>query len=118
MVPLEAMACGAPVIAYGAGGALETVLDVQQQTVSGPTGLLYEQQTVDALVTAVTRSEQFEDRFERRRLVAWAKRFSEESFFERFKRAVRPLLRVKGVSGPWSDATTARSSPWQAQATS
>ena len=118
MVPLEAMACGAPVIAYGAGGALETVLDVRQQTAVGPTGLLYRQQTVDALVSAVTRFEQFEDRFERRRLVAWAKCFSEENFFERFKRAVRPLLRVKGVSEPWSDATTAQSSRWQAQVTS
>ncbi len=53
MVPLEAMACGAPVIAYGAGGAMETVLDVDTPGAQGPTGLLYERQTPEDLVAAV-----------------------------------------------------------------
>jgi glycosyltransferase involved in cell wall biosynthesis len=50
IVPLEAMASGAPVIAYGAGGALETVKD-------GVSGLFFKEQTVDALVDAVERFE-------------------------------------------------------------
>jgi glycosyltransferase involved in cell wall biosynthesis len=45
---VEAMACGRPVIAYGAGGALETVRD-------GETGILFAEQTVDALCDAVAR---------------------------------------------------------------
>ncbi len=46
ITPLEAMSCGIPVIAYGEGGALETV-DV------GNTGLLFYEQTVESLKKAV-----------------------------------------------------------------
>jgi glycosyltransferase involved in cell wall biosynthesis len=46
MVPVEVMASGRPVIAYGRGGALDTVID-------GETGLLFRDQTIDGLVTAV-----------------------------------------------------------------
>jgi glycosyltransferase involved in cell wall biosynthesis len=48
IAPLEAQACGTPVIAYGAGGALETVID-------GETGSFFEAQTPDAIVAAVRR---------------------------------------------------------------
>ena len=105
LVPLEAMACGAPVIAYGAGGALETVLDVEGADPDGPTGLLYAPQTVDGLVSAIERFERVENRFEPRRLNAWGRRFGPERFFDEFKRSIRPLLARKGLSEPWSNAT-------------
>jgi len=50
LVPLEAQASGRPVIAYGAGGALETIVD-------GETGLFFREQTVESLVDAVLRFE-------------------------------------------------------------
>lgn len=50
MVPVEAMASGRPVIAYGRGGALETVVD-------GVTGLHFRDQSVEGLVAAVQRFE-------------------------------------------------------------
>ena len=50
MVPVEAQACGRPVICYGAGGALETVID-------GVTGVQFQPQTVEALRAAVERFE-------------------------------------------------------------
>lgn len=50
IVPLEAAASGCPVIAYGHGGALETVRD-------GETGMFFSEQTVDSLVEAVHRFE-------------------------------------------------------------
>jgi glycosyltransferase involved in cell wall biosynthesis len=50
IVPLEAMASGRPVIAFGAGGALETVI-------SGQTGEFFPQQTVDSLVRVLLRFE-------------------------------------------------------------
>ncbi len=50
LVPLEAMACGRPVIAYGKGGALETVVD-------GKTGVFFKEQTVESLTEAILRFE-------------------------------------------------------------
>ena len=50
IVPLEAMASGCPVIAYGKGGALETVQE-------GVSGLFFGEQTPEALVAAVHRFE-------------------------------------------------------------
>ena len=46
IVPVEAQAAGTPVIAFGAGGALETVVD-------GETGLFFREQTVEALCGAI-----------------------------------------------------------------
>lgn len=48
IAPVEAQACGRPVIAYGRGGALETVID-------GETGLFFAEQTADSLTEAVGR---------------------------------------------------------------
>lgn len=50
IVPVEAQACGRPVICYGAGGALETVVD-------GTTGIHFRPQTEEALLDAVARLE-------------------------------------------------------------
>ncbi|MGK7932306.1 MAG: glycosyltransferase [Microcystaceae cyanobacterium] len=49
---VEAQACGTPVIAYGGGGALETVIDVRQHPQEG-TGLWFSPQTPKALIEAV-----------------------------------------------------------------
>ena len=49
IVPLEAQACGRPVVAYGRGGALETILD-------GRTGVFFSEQTETALLAAVERA--------------------------------------------------------------
>lgn len=49
IVPVEAMACGRPVIAWGRGGVLETVVD-------GQSGILYEEPTPDALCEAIDRA--------------------------------------------------------------
>jgi glycosyltransferase involved in cell wall biosynthesis len=50
ILPVEAQACGTPVIAYARGGALETVID-------GETGLFFGEQTPDSIVAAVDRFE-------------------------------------------------------------
>lgn len=49
IVPLEAQACGRPVVAYARGGALETVVD-------GVSGLFFHEQTEEALAEAVERA--------------------------------------------------------------
>lgn len=55
IVPVEANACGTPVIAYGRGGATETV--VPPGAPGEPTGIWFAEQTVDCLVEALQRFE-------------------------------------------------------------
>jgi len=54
IAPVEAQACGTPVLAYGKGGALETIRPVGG---TDPTGLFFPEQTVTAVIDAVNRFE-------------------------------------------------------------
>ncbi|MEB3220442.1 MAG: glycosyltransferase [Candidatus Sericytochromatia bacterium] len=74
LTPLEAMACGTPVIAYGAGGALETVRP-------GETGLLVPAQTPEAFAEAIRAAGQLQAQPEALR--AWAATFDEDAFVAR-----------------------------------
>lgn len=56
---VEAQACGTPVIAYGGGGALETVLDIRQYPQKG-TGILFYSQTSENLIKTVETFEKFQ----------------------------------------------------------
>ena len=80
--PLEAQACGTPVIAYGVGGATETVraLGIALQ----PTGLLFPRQTVDCLVDAVEAFERAGSVFDPEVCRQWAETFSEHNFKQNF----------------------------------
>ena len=71
IAPVEAQAAGTPVIAYGRGGAQESVID-------GVTGVLFGSQTPEAIVEAVERAEGIE--FSSAALKSNADRFSEEQF--------------------------------------
>ena len=55
IVPVEAQACGAPVIAFARGGAAETVVPLK--TGAEPTGVLFPEQTADGLIDAIRRFE-------------------------------------------------------------
>jgi glycosyltransferase involved in cell wall biosynthesis len=61
IVPLEAQACGTPVIAYGRGGATETV--IRPGLGAKPTGLWFEEQTPDSLIAAMVDFEQNREQF-------------------------------------------------------
>lgn len=54
IVPVEAQACGTPVIAYGRGGVRDSILDLDAPA---PTGLLFHEQSADAIVAAIRRFE-------------------------------------------------------------
>src|SRR3989304_196145 len=56
IAPLEAMASGKPVLAFGRGGARETVIPLEQG-IEAPTGLFFAEQTVEALAGAIHRVE-------------------------------------------------------------
>lgn len=55
ITPVESQACGTPVIAFGKGGALETVRSVGEH--ARPTGLFFDLQTSASIIEAVTRFE-------------------------------------------------------------
>jgi glycosyltransferase involved in cell wall biosynthesis len=76
--PVEAQACGTPVIAFGAGGSLETVRDLR--SLPRPTGLLFDAQTPQALVAAVDRFEQEGARIAPEDCRQWAETFDEAHF--------------------------------------
>lgn len=76
LVPLEAQACGCPVIAYGEGGATETVTD-------GETGLFFRDSTVEALLGAIELFDKA--RFDESRAVENACRFSSDRFWFEWK---------------------------------
>ena len=81
IAPVEAMAAGKPVIAFGAGGALETVVD-------GETGVFFRQPTANALIDAVGALDDLVlDPAAARRQ---ALRFSPQAFRDGIRRAVGP----------------------------
>ncbi len=81
IIPVEAQACGTPVIAYGKGGALETICGLDNEN---PTGLFFHEQTIDSLIEAVSRFEQASDKFNPSVCRQNAVRFSPERFRNEF----------------------------------
>jgi len=61
IVPLEAQACGKPVIAYAKGGALETIIGIDNENTTA-TGVFFKEQTVLALQKAIELFESTEDK--------------------------------------------------------
>jgi glycosyltransferase involved in cell wall biosynthesis len=82
LVPVEAQACGTPVIAFGKGGALETVRDVSQPY---PTGLFFHEQSIQAICHAVHTFEHNQSAFMIENCTHNAARFSAAIFQEKFK---------------------------------
>jgi len=93
ITPVEAQACGTPVIAFGRGGALETVVDSDDPSVR--TGVFFDRQTPDSIRSAVERFEAigpFDPMVCRRN----AERFSPERFRKEFKEHVDQVLAERG----------------------
>jgi glycosyltransferase involved in cell wall biosynthesis len=92
IVPVEAMAAGRPVIAYGAGGVLETVSPLGGE--APPTGVFFHEQRVEALVEAIRRFEAAADRFDPRVLRARAERFDRARFLAGFAAYLDRILQT------------------------
>jgi glycosyltransferase involved in cell wall biosynthesis len=79
IVAVEAQAAGRPVIAFGRGGATETVVPHGSET-AAPTGMWFERQTADSLVAALERFEKHEAAFDPATIRRHAERFGNDRF--------------------------------------
>lgn len=99
ITPLEAQACGRPVIALGRGGALETVVGLGESpgdhSAMAATGLFFDEPTVDGLMGAVLRFEANAHRFDPAAARANAERFDVGQFKSRISAVVDRALRSR-----------------------
>lgn len=92
IAPVEAQACGTPVVAFGRGGVRETIvgLDEPGSTASAaPTGLFFPEQSVAAVVAAVERFDRVRDELMPADCRANALRFAPERFRAEFSAFVQ-----------------------------
>jgi glycosyltransferase involved in cell wall biosynthesis len=97
IVPLEAMAAGKPVIAYRAGGALETIVE-------GETGVFFDHQNVESLLQAVSEFDAV--RFKPEKCREQALKFDVEVFKGKFEAFVNQAWRDFREKGPKAASTT------------
>ncbi len=76
IVPVEAQACGRPVIAFGKGGVLDSVID-------GKTGIFFKEQTVESLKEAIEKFEKM--KFSKKEIREHALEFDEKVFQKKIK---------------------------------
>ena len=88
ITPVEAQACGTPVIAYGKGGVLETV---RPYGISNPTGLFFERQSISSLVETVKKFDKIQNLI----LPSDCKENSQSFSSDRFKRELNTYIEQK-----------------------
>jgi glycosyltransferase involved in cell wall biosynthesis len=99
IVPLEAQASGRPVIAYGKGGALETVSPLDNLGLA--TGVFFRESTPESLIEAVRAFQQNRHRFDRAAIRCHACRFSRD----RFKVQIEDYIaRLRGHAAEYSES--------------
>ena len=86
ITPVEAQACGSPVIAFGKGGALETIVGLDKEN---PTGMFFKEQTVESICEAVSQFDEQQRVFLPKNCRENAERFSTERFLEEIKQYVK-----------------------------
>ncbi len=92
IVPLEAMASGKPIIAFGKGGVLETVVPLNPlapcEGTAHPTGVFFYEQTVNGLIEALQLFENRRGEFQPEAIRAHVQAFDREYFKERIMRVI------------------------------
>lgn len=99
IVPVEAQACGRPVIAFGRGGALETIIafDPASQHADSSTGILFSPQSVQSLVEAILRFESIERNFSPLFIRSHAERFDKRHFLATMKAFVESKTKAASL---------------------
>lgn len=83
ITPVEAQACGRPVIAYGRGGALDTVIDEK-------TGVFFSEQTLESLCEGIAKFEELD--FNSEKIRKHAENFSNKEFIIKIKNIIKENL--------------------------
>lgn len=86
ITPLEAMVSGTPVIAYGKGGALETVIN-------NKTGIFFDKQEPESLAKAIKKFEKLT--FNKKNIVEHAKKFDKKIFKSQIKEYINKNIKLK-----------------------
>jgi glycosyltransferase involved in cell wall biosynthesis len=108
IVPVEAMASGRPVLAFGRGGATETVIP-------GRTGCLFGEQTVEALIAGIEALERCD--FDPTAIAAYARGFGPDRFARGIKRLIDDAVAASAVRAPQTTGQLAQTgSRWGADA--
>jgi glycosyltransferase involved in cell wall biosynthesis len=94
IVPVEAQSYGRPVLAYGHGGSLETVVVGPNSAVS--TGMYFAEQTVDALQNCILNFEQEESSFNPQIIRAHARKFDTQEFRRNMTMFIKDALEGAG----------------------
>ena len=89
IIPVEAMASGRPVIAFNKGGVQSTIID-------GKTGILFNEQTPEALISAVEHYEKIENSFDPEMLVIHAKQYDKINFIDKLGKIINEELKSFG----------------------
>jgi glycosyltransferase involved in cell wall biosynthesis len=103
MIPLEAQACGRPVVCYGAGGSLETVRGAGAE----PTGIYFAEQTAASLIAGIEDYESRQECFSPAAAQRWAASFATPIFLDNIRRAV--LSRIPAAAPALSTVAQALS---------
>lgn len=88
IVPVEAQSCGKPVIAYGKGGVLDSVID-------GKTGVFFKEQTVESLKEAINKFETM--KFDKEEIRKHALEFDESVFQEKIRKFVEEKVKENNL---------------------
>ncbi|MBS7562858.1 glycosyltransferase family 4 protein [Mucilaginibacter sp. Bleaf8] len=90
ILPVEAQACGTPVIAFGKGGALETVVE-------NYTGVYFSEQSSEAIINAVQYFENMKNIFDPVKIAEHADKYSTARFKSEFKSYVDEVVNTLNV---------------------
>lgn len=94
IIPIEAQACGTPVIAYGRGGSLETVKGKfsTQPITDNDTGVYFDRQRVDSLMNAICYFEENKHKFNPIKIREFALRFDKKTFKNDIKKTFKEII--------------------------
>ncbi|MBT8181241.1 MAG: glycosyltransferase family 4 protein [Eudoraea sp.] len=95
IIPIEAQACGTPVIAFGKGGSLETVKGqyVDQPIEKNHTGVYFQEQNVQSMLSAINYFEENLSKFNAHQIRNYSLKFDREVFVKEIKKTFAEIIK-------------------------